>query len=74
MRQIKAEVLQRIKDDENLILEVAHHLGRRFRTVYQWVLDNGEQLQTPAVLEIIRKKFGFLDASKMLEEKKKARA
>jgi hypothetical protein len=63
MRQvIKPDVLQRIKDDETLIFMIANNLDKRFRTVYQWVLDNSSQLQAPAVLMIIKKRFSMSDA------------
>lgn len=68
MRQvIKTEVLQRIKDDETLIFQIAQFLGKKFRTVYQWVLDNGDLLQTPAVLQMIKERFGFKKDSEVLE-------
>jgi hypothetical protein len=68
MRQvIKSEVLQRIKDDEVLIFQIAQFLGKKFRTVYQWVLDNSDSLQVPAVLEMIKERFAFIEDSEVLE-------
>jgi hypothetical protein len=69
MRQvIKLAVLQRIKEDEVLIFEIAQFLGKKFRTVYQWVLDNSDLLQAPAVLQMIKERFQITDDSEILEE------
>lgn len=51
--RIKPEVQQRIKDDDHLILLIAQAMGKRWRTVYQWVMDNSDQLLIPAVLQVI---------------------
>jgi len=68
MRQvIKSEVLQRIKDDEALIFEIAQFLGKKFRTVYRWVLDNSDHLQIPAVLQMVKDKLELKDDSEVLE-------
>jgi hypothetical protein len=65
---IKPDVLQKIKEDENLILDIAQFVGKRFRTVYQWVLDNSEQLQTPAVLQMVKSRHGYKSDSEILEK------
>lgn len=62
MRQvIKTDVLNRIKEDETLIFMIANNLDKKFRTVYQWVLDNGSQLQAPAVMMIIKKRLSLTE-------------
>lgn len=67
MRQvINQVVLQRIKEDEELILYIARSVGKKFRTVYQWVLDNDPMLTVPAVLQIIKDRFSLTD-SQILE-------
>lgn len=75
MRQvIQSKILQRIKDDETLIFMIANNLDKKFRTVYQWVLDNAPQLQAPAVMQIIKKRFSLSDQEILEEVQEEARA
>lgn len=51
--RIKPEFLERIREDDYLILLIAQAMGKRWRTVYQWVRYGSEHLTLPAVLHVI---------------------
>jgi hypothetical protein len=64
---IKSEILQKIKEDEALIFEIAQATGKKFRSVYRWACKNTDELVAPVVLQMIKDRFKIVNDSEILE-------
>lgn len=71
MAQINENTLNILKDNEAIVFKIATAMGKKFRTVENWVRDNDARLALPAVRLIIGSELG-VDADSLLEEKQLA--
>lgn len=66
MATLNKDVLQRLRDDEFLQLDIAKGMGRKLSTVKSWIRYNDDMLVSKAVLLIIKDVTGLRD-SQILE-------
>jgi hypothetical protein len=75
-QQLKPDILERIHDNDELILRIAQQTGKKFRTVEVWCRPHSKYqhlLTVPAVLEIIGQELNTLPADLFEPLKKKVK-
>ena len=71
MAQIKTDVLERLKADEELQFAIAQGMNKKFRTVGYWLKTNDEMLASKAVVLIIKDVTGLME-DEIIEQEFKA--
>lgn len=78
MRQfLKQEVIDKIKDNDPVIFQIATVMNRKYRTVIYWLTNNDIILTTSTILTIIKDSGEFpegYDLTELREEPEEARA
>ena len=65
---LKIEYVERIRKDDELLLELAKANGVRVASVVRWLRDKNQILTTAGNLAIIRKRFNVVDSDELLVE------
>lgn len=64
---IKPEFLTRLRDEEELLYEIAKGMRLKFRTIEKWVREEDKMLTSVAVISIIEKATGLQESDFVMD-------
>lgn len=67
--QIKQDILDQVRKDDDLLYAISKAGNVKFRTALAWVMQNHIMLTTEAIQDIIRKGLGLSEDEKITEKK-----